>query len=42
MFLEILEELSQAEEDSIAEEEYKRYQEYLANHWINQLISKRG
>lgn len=42
MFLEILEELFQAREDKIAEEEYKRYEEYIANHWINQLISKRG
>lgn len=39
--LEVFEELSQDKEDEIAEEENRRYKEYLANHWVNQLISKR-
>lgn len=42
MNLEILEELSQDKEDEMAEEEKRRYKKYLANHWVNQLISKRG
>jgi hypothetical protein len=42
LIAEIHEELAQDEDEKIAEEEEKAYQEYLANHWINQLISKRG
>lgn len=39
MILDVLEELSQAKEEEIAEEENKKYREYLANHWINKLMT---
>lgn len=39
---EIQEELAQAAEEKIAEEQEREYEEYLANHWVNQLISQRG
>lgn len=39
---EIDEELAQEADEKTAEEERQAYEEYLANHWINQLISKRS
>lgn len=39
---ETFEELAQDEDDRIAEEENKAYQEYLKNHWVNKLITSRG
>ena len=39
---ETYEELCQDQDDEIAEEEEKQYQEYIENHWINKLITSRG
>ncbi len=38
---EIHEELAQDADEKRYEEERKAYEEYLENHWVNQLISKR-
>ena len=42
LIAEFNEELSQEAEEKIAEEKEREYEEYLENHWVNQLISKRG
>ena len=42
LIAEIDEELAQEAEEKTSEEERAAYEEYLANHWVNQLISKRG
>jgi hypothetical protein len=34
---EVYEELAQDKDDELAEIENRKYQEYLANHWINQI-----
>jgi len=39
---EVHEELMQDEDEKITEEKEEAYQEYLANHWVTQLISKRN
>lgn len=40
--LEILEEVYQDEEEKAIEEENRIHEEKIANHWVNQLILKRG
>lgn len=42
LLAEIDEELAQEADEKTAEEERQAYKEYLENHWINQLISKRS